>query len=93
MTMRHILLFILLCAIRVSAADGEIQSIGSCKLMSLPGVGAVTTNRIIEGRTGGPYQSADDLLRVKGISRKSLEAMAPSLRFQKSSGGDAPKAR
>ena len=63
------------------------------ELMSLPGVGAVTANRIIEGRSGGPYQSADDLLRVKGVSRKSLEAMAPSLRFQKSSGGDAPKAR
>ena len=91
--MRYILFFVLLCAIRATAADGEIQSIGSCKLMSLPGVGAVIASRIIEGRSGGPYKSGDDLLRVKGISRKSLEAMAPSLRFQKSSGGDAPKAR
>ena len=61
--------------------------------MSLPGVGAVIANRIIEGRSGGPYKSGDDLLRVKGISAKSLQAMTPSLRFPKSPGGDALKAR
>jgi len=63
------------------------------ELMSLPGVGAVIANRIIEGRSGGPYKSGDDLLRVKGISAKSLQAMTPSLRFPKSPGGDALKAR
>ncbi len=63
------------------------------ELMSLPGVGAVIANRIIEGRSGGPYKSADDLLRVKGLSRKSLGAMTPDLHFPKSPGGDSPKSR
>ena len=62
------------------------------ELMSLPGVGAVIASRIIEGRSGGSYKSGDDLLRVKGISPKTLGAMTPSLRFPKSPGGDAPKA-
>ena len=61
--------------------------------MSLPGVGAVIASRIIEGRSGGPYKSGDDLLRVKGISRKSLEAMTPDLHFPKSPGGDSQKPR
>jgi len=54
------------------------------ELMSLPGVGAVIANRIIEGRSGGAYKSADDLLRVKGLSRKSLQAMTPDLNLPKS---------
>ena len=60
--------------------------------MQLPGVGEVIANRIIEGRSDGPYLSAKDLLRVKGISQKSLDAMTPSLRFPKAAGTkDSPK--
>jgi DNA uptake protein ComE-like DNA-binding protein len=33
-------------------------------LVSLPGVGATISQRIIEGR---PYRTVNDLLRVKGI--------------------------
>ncbi len=75
-------------------ADGvDPNTAARDELMSLPGVGAVIAGRIIEGRSGGPYKSADDLLRVKGISRKSLEAMTPSLHFPKSPGGDSPNSR
>ena len=64
------------------------------ELMSLPGVGAVTANRIIEGRAGGPYNSGNDLLRVKGISPKALQSMMPDLRFTKTPGsGDSPKTK
>jgi len=53
------------------------------ELMSLPGIGEVIAGRIIEARADGPYQSAEDLLRVKGISSKSLQALLPNLRFTK----------
>ena len=63
------------------------------ELMSLPGVGAATAKRIIEGRSDGPYQSENDLLRVKGISQKSLQAITPSLRFPKAPAASTPKAK
>ena len=63
------------------------------ELMSLPGVGAVTAKRIIEGRSDGPYQSENDLLRVKGISQKSLLAITPGLRFPKTPAASTPKAK
>ncbi len=61
------------------------------ELALLPGVGEVLAKRIVEGRAGGGYGSATDLLRVKGISPKMLEGMIPSLRFTNSpSDGKSP---
>lgn len=51
------------------------------ELMSLPGIGEVLSLRIIEGRSDGPYKSEEDLLRVKGISPKTLEGLQSSLHF------------
>ena len=51
------------------------------ELMLLPGVGEVLATRIIEGRSDGTYAQSQDLLRVKGISPKTLESMTASLRF------------
>ena len=74
-------------------ADGMAPNSASRdELMQRPGVGEVIANRIIEGRSDGSYLSAKDLLRVKGISQKSLDAMTPSLRFPKAAGSkDSPK--
>jgi predicted flap endonuclease-1-like 5' DNA nuclease len=44
------------------------------ELASLPGIGPALAARIIEGR---PYASVDDLLAVKGIGPKRLEAVRP----------------
>jgi len=44
------------------------------ELMGIPRVGEATANAIIEGR---PYQSVDDLLRVRGIGGKMLEKIRP----------------
>ena len=59
----------------------------------IPGVGEVTANRIIEGRSEGPYQSGNNLLRIKGISPKSLGVMTPILRFPEAPAAGTPKAK
>ncbi len=62
------------------------------ELMLLPGVGEVLANRIIEGRAGGAYAGPKDLLRVRGVSPKVLEAMTASLRFTTApSSNDSPR--
>lgn len=49
-------------------------------LQRLPGVGAATAAAIIAARdTGGPFRSADDLLRVRGIGPAKLAAMRAHL--------------
>ena len=40
------------------------------ELQSVKGIGPVTAKRIIAGR---PYESVDDLIRVKGIGLKKLQ--------------------
>ncbi|MDX2082337.1 MAG: helix-hairpin-helix domain-containing protein [Terrimicrobiaceae bacterium] len=51
------------------------------ELMTLPGVGEVMATRIIEARSAGPYSSAADLSRVRGLGPSAIEKLAPSLRF------------
>jgi beta-lactamase superfamily II metal-dependent hydrolase len=52
----------------------NLNSATQAELEALPGVGSVIARRIIEGR---PYQSVDDLERVKGIGKKRLEEIWP----------------
>jgi competence protein ComEA len=45
------------------------------QLMSLKGIGEAYADRIIEYRDkNGPFQAPEDLLKVKGIGEKTLEA-------------------
>jgi competence protein ComEA len=46
------------------------------ELTSLPGVGPALAKRIIKGR---PYQNPNDLLKVKGIGKTTLEKLRPFL--------------
>ena len=61
--------------IDVNTADVET-------LMLLPGVGGAVAMEIIREReANGPFHYPEDLLAVKGIGTKKLEALLPSIRL------------
>ncbi|MCU0453171.1 MAG: ComEA family DNA-binding protein [Bacteroidetes bacterium] len=48
------------------------------RLMSLPGIGPATAERImLERDDGGPFRTVDDLRRVRGIGTKRIEQLRP----------------
>ncbi len=51
-------------------------------LTRLPGIGPALATRLIAARrNGGPFRSAKDLARVRGIGPKTVERLAPHLYF------------
>jgi competence protein ComEA len=61
----------------------NINTSSKQELMDLPGIGAVTAGRIIGYRTEtGPFRTVDDLLKVKGISKRKLEQLKPFITVQ-----------
>lgn len=55
------------------AALVDINTAGVEELMTVPGIGQVIAQRIVEYRDkNGPYASVDDLLKIQGIGEKSL---------------------
>lgn len=60
----------------------NINTAGVDELCTIPGIGPVKAQAIInERKTGGSFTKPDDLLRVKGIGPKTLVKMEPYLRF------------
>ncbi|HEY5614788.1 MAG TPA: helix-hairpin-helix domain-containing protein [Bacteroidota bacterium] len=52
----------------------NINAATDVQLESLPGIGAVLAERILRHReTYGPFQTAEELLKIKGITKKRLE--------------------
>jgi competence ComEA-like helix-hairpin-helix protein len=61
----------------------DINSADVAELGELPQVGPNLARRMIEHRERhGPFRTFDDLLRVKGIGPKTLEALRPHVRFE-----------
>lgn len=60
----------------------DINTADVAELGELPQVGPNLARRMIEHRERhGPFRTFDDLLRVKGIGPKTLEALRPHVRF------------
>jgi competence ComEA-like helix-hairpin-helix protein len=57
----------------------HVNRASKAELMSLPGIGEVMAERIIlELQENGPFTSANDLGRVRGIGPKRIEQLRPS---------------
>lgn len=58
----------------------DVNRAGREALESLPGIGAVIADRIIEDRTAnGPFPGVEALTRVRGIGERSLGRLAPRI--------------
>lgn len=76
MTLMTVLLVMALTgpAMAEDMAKVNINTATREQIMTLKGVGASYADRIIEYRDkNGPFQSPEDLLKVKGIGEKTLE--------------------
>lgn len=52
----------------------NINTASAAELEALPGIGALTAAKIIAGR---PYASVDDLDRVQGVGKRTIERLRP----------------
>jgi competence protein ComEA len=65
-----------LAAINMAFAAIDINSASEAELDKLPGVGPAKAKAIVEDRQkNGPFKSADDLKRVKGIGDKTFDKL------------------
>ncbi len=65
---------------RTSRFEVNINTAAWPELMELPEIGESLARRIVDDRQAkGPFQSPEDLLRVRGIGEKTLELMRPYL--------------
>lgn len=71
----------------------DINRAGIPELDELPRIGPAIAQRIIDFRDRfGPFRSVDDLLQVRGIGAKTLEALRPLVAVESDSAGDGAKA-
>lgn len=61
----------------------NINAASAKELQTLPGIGPVTAQRILDYRTDkGPFASLDDLLKVKGLGQNTLQKISDRIVLQ-----------
>jgi len=90
-TARNLVAAMVLVAMTAMAMDSAAAETGSSgavvnlntatatELSYLPGVGPSKANAIIEYRSNREFKKVDDLMRVKGIGRKTFKKIQPYL--------------
>ena len=70
----------------------DLNAANAKELQELPGVGPVTAQRIIDLRQkSGRFHRVEDLLAVRGISPKKLDAIRPYVTVSSTPAAPAPK--
>lgn len=57
----------------------DINTASASELATLPGIGESKAKAIIEHRAADPFQTVEDLKKVKGIGDKTFESLRPQL--------------
>ena len=61
----------------------NINTADAAQLTMLPGIGPKTAESIVAYRnSAGPFSTVDDMVKVKGIGRKTLDAIRPFLSLE-----------
>jgi competence protein ComEA len=64
----------------------DINTASATELATLPGIGGSKAKAIVEYRAADPFQTVDDLKKVKGIGDKTFEALRPNLMVSEATG-------
>lgn len=63
----------------------DINTASASELATLPGIGDSKAKAIVEYRAADPFQTVEDLKKVKGIGDKTFEALRPNLMVSEAS--------
>ncbi len=66
---------------QASGSTININTATATELAYLPGVGPSKAEAIIKYRKGHPFKKVEQIMRVKGIGRKSFKTMKPFIRI------------
>jgi competence protein ComEA len=63
----------------------DINTASATELATLPGIGDSKAKAIVEYRAADPFQTIEDLKKVKGIGDKTFESLRPNLMVSEAS--------
>ena len=68
---------------KISVKLLDVNTASKNDLMTLPKIGPVTAEKIIQYRDDfGPFKSIEDLLKIKGIGQKTLDQLKPFIQIK-----------